>query len=387
MGLTDSAEEIIKDRKILKREAFLNLSWNSYLMSKVLVQFAISAVQALAFVLVGNGITGIRGMMFEYWLVLFTCWAGANMLGLVISDSFKAVVTIYILIPFLVIPQIILSGIMVKFEKLNPNISSPVEIPFYGEFITARWGYEALAVKQFINNKYERQFYKFDKAKSKGNFKKNYWYVEVKGKLDNIMNDLSRDTRSNEFDDNLLLVYNEIKKELTELPDLKFEYSEHLTPERITPEIAKAALNYVEAVRRYYIVYYNNANNQKDAIINKMQKEDNEGFFKLQARHFNKSLEEFVTDKNETNKTLIYRGELIQKMEPIFMDPKNNFIKAHFYAPEKKLFGINVDTYVVNVFVLWIMTILLYLVLYFRLLKKLLDSGEVIMGKRHKGSE
>ena len=125
MGLTVSAEEIIKDRKILKREAFLNLSWNSYLMSKVFVQFVISAIQAFTFVLVGNGITGIKGMMFEYWLVLFTCWAGANMFGLLISDSFKAVVTIYILIPFLVIPQIILSGVIVKFEKLNPNISSP----------------------------------------------------------------------------------------------------------------------------------------------------------------------------------------------------------------------------------------------------------------------
>jgi hypothetical protein len=118
-----------------------------------------------------------------------------------------------------------------------------------------------------------------------------------------------------------------------------------------------------------------------------MQNEDNEGFFTLQARHYNKSLEEFVTDKNETNKTLIYKGELIQKMEPIFMDPKNKFIKAHFYAPEKQLFGINVDTYLVNVIVLWIMTIFLYLILYFRLLKRLLDSGEVIMGKRLKGSE
>ncbi len=55
MGLTVSAEEIFKDRKILKREAFLNLSWNSYLMSKVFVQFAISAVQALTFVIIGNG--------------------------------------------------------------------------------------------------------------------------------------------------------------------------------------------------------------------------------------------------------------------------------------------------------------------------------------------
>ena len=142
MGLTVSAEEIIKDRKILKREAFLNLSWNSYLLSKVSVQLVISAIQAFTFVLVGNGITEIRGMWFEYWLVLFSCWASANLLGLLISDSFKAVVTIYMLIPFLIIPQIILSGVLVKFEKLNPNISSPTEIPFYGELIMARWGYE-----------------------------------------------------------------------------------------------------------------------------------------------------------------------------------------------------------------------------------------------------
>ncbi|MCK4747103.1 MAG: ATP-binding cassette domain-containing protein, partial [Bacteroidales bacterium] len=148
MGLTVSAEEIIKDRKILKREAFLNLSWSGYLLSKVAVQFLLSAVQAFTFVMVGNSIMGIQGMYFEYWLVLFTAWAMANMMGLLISDSFKTVVTIYILIPFLVIPQIILSGIIVKYENLNPQISSPKRIPWYGEIITARWAYEGLATYQ-----------------------------------------------------------------------------------------------------------------------------------------------------------------------------------------------------------------------------------------------
>ncbi|MCE5347744.1 MAG: ATP-binding cassette domain-containing protein [Bacteroidales bacterium] len=387
MGLTVSAEEIIKDRKILKRESFLNLSWNSYLLSKVFVQLTISAIQAFTFVLIGNSITGIKGMMFEYWLVLFSCWAGANMLGLVISDSFKTVVTIYILIPFLVIPQIILSGIIVKFEKLNPTISSPVSIPVYGEFITARWGYEALAVKQFIDNKYEQQFYRFDKAKSKGNYMKNYWYVELKGKLDNILNDLENGSKSDDFIGNLLLVSNEIKKVKVELPDIGFEYANFLTPEKITPEAVKAALDYIESVRKYYIMYYNNASDQKDSIIDKLQNEDKEGFHKLQANYYNKSLEEFVTDKNETIKTVEYKGELVQKLEPIYMDSKCKFIKAHFYAPTKQLFGVKADTYVVNVIVLWIITLALYLVLYFRLLKRLLESGENGMGNKVKSSD
>src|SRR5450759_857458 len=387
MGLTVSAEEIIKDRKILKREAFLNLSWNSYLMSKVFVQFAISAIQAFTFVLVGNGITEIRGMMFEYWLILFSCWAGANMLGLVISDSFKAVVTIYILIPFLVIPQIILSGVMVKFEKLNPNISSPVSIPVYGEFITARWGYEALAVNQFINNNYERPFYLYEKEMSNAVFKKDYWNVEIKGALDNLINDLDKGVKDNEFRNNLLLVSNEIKKQLALTPEIRFVYSDQLTPDKITYEVATAGISYVETIRKLYVNLYNDASNRKEALKSRYAGENLQKFLKLRDNYFNNSLEEFVKDKNETTKTIVYKGELIQKLDPIFMDSKYKFIRAHFYAPEKQIFGMKVDTYMVNVIVLWGMTFFLYLALYFRLLKKLLDSGEDIFGKKKKSSD
>ena len=387
MGLTVSAEEIIKDRKILKREAFLNLSWNSYLMSKVFVQFAISAIQAFTFVLVGNGITQIRGMMFEYWLVLFSCWAGANMLGLVISDSFKTVVTIYILIPFLVIPQIILSGVMVKFEKLNPNISSPISIPIYGEFITARWGYEALAVKQFIDNDYEHPFYLFEKEMSKAQFKKDYWHVEVKGALDNISGDLDKGRKDNDFTDNLLLVTNEFKKQQALTPEIKFASIDQLTIDKVNPEIVSTALSYVEAVRKYYVNMYNDASNRKEDLKSKMAGENLPNFLKLRDNYYNKSLEEFVRDKNETTKTIIFKGEVIQKLDPIFMDAKHSMIRAHFYAPEKQIFGTRVDTYIVNVIVLWVMTFLLYLALYFRVIKKILDSGEVMVGKKMKGSE
>ena len=87
-------------------------------------------------------------------------------------------------------------------------------------FITARWGYEALAVKQFINNKYEAPFYYFEKEMSKATFKKDYWNVEVKGKLDNIQNSLDKGIRDDEFNDNLLFASNEIKKELVTTPQI-----------------------------------------------------------------------------------------------------------------------------------------------------------------------
>ncbi|NMC37818.1 MAG: ATP-binding cassette domain-containing protein [Bacteroidales bacterium] len=387
MGLTVSAEEIIKDRKILKRESFLNLSWNSYLVSKVLVQFGISAVQALTFVLIGNGITGIKGMTFEYWLVLFSCWASANMLGLVISDSFKTVVTIYILIPFLVIPQIILSGVMVKFEKLNPRISSPVEIPWYGEMITARWGYEALAVRQYVSNRYEKYFYEYDKDMSIARYKKDYWNSKLKGKLDLMMLDLEKGSRSDDFNSNLKLVSNEISKELEILPGIRFDNARMLTPEQITPKVIDEAIAYVESVRRYYVRFYNEANSRKDKLITQMEEKDKEGFQKLRNDNSNVALEEFVTAKNETQKIIEFRNELVQKLDPVFMDPEPVFVRAHFYSPTKQLFGRYADTFIINVAVIWFMTFILYLVLYFRLLNKLLIFAESLFGKKHKGSD
>ncbi|MCH7658502.1 MAG: ATP-binding cassette domain-containing protein [Bacteroidetes bacterium] len=382
MGLMVSAEEIIKDRKILKREAFLNLSWTSYLFSKVAVLFIISAIQAFTFVMVGNSIMEIKGMYLAYWIVMFSIWASSNMLGLVISDSFKTVVTIYMLIPFLVIPQIILSGIMVKFEKLNPVVSSPKQIPFYGEFIHARWGYEALAVYQFKNNDYQKQFYIYDKTMSAANYKKLYWYNELKNKTNYLSRAISKDERDNaSFSEDLLVLRNEIGKELINNTKVQYKYLDYLYPEKITPEVIQATNTYLELIRKYNIALFNNANDKKDNIISGLMKEDKESFLKTKRQYSNDQLKEFVTNEKEKDRIIEFNGELIQKTNPIYLDPKHPFIKAHFYAPTKRLFGKLYSTFWVNVIVIWIMTVLLYFILHKRLLKRFLDFSEQLSFK------
>lgn len=375
MGLTVSAEEIIKDRKILKREAFLNLSWGSYLLSKIGVLFVLSAIQALFFVLIGNSIMGIQGMYWEYWLVLFSAWSFANMLGLVISDSFKTVITIYILIPFLIIPQLILSGVIVKYEKLNPDISSPRDIPFYGEIIAARWAYEALAVYQFKENEYEKLFYKYDKSMSIADFHKNYWLRTMNNSVDYCLRHL--DDRDERFFDDLTLLRNEIKKELSgpsgNLVD--FDHLSKLSPEQVTAEVLQQVKSYLNKVNRYYIKLYNKANHLKDDIIQSYQStpEGRAEFMALKAKHYNEDLADLVKNSNEINRIVKYHGQLIQKMDPIFLDPSRPFIKAHFYAPQKRLFGDFYDTYKVNVGVLWGMTVITFLLVYFRVLHHILQ--------------
>lgn len=389
MGLTVSAEEIIRDRKILKREAFLNLSWSSYLLSKVAVQFLISSIQALTFVLVGNSIMGIRGMYFEYWLVLFSSWAAANMMGLLISDSFKTVVTIYILIPFLVIPQIILSGIIVKFDNLNPQISSPKRIPFYGEVITARWAYEGLATYQFINNKYQKNFYQWEKLKSNANYKSNIHIKELLNKLDYIERNQENPEKANEVTARLVTLRHEIVDEYNErmilrtyydqAPGYRMKYVDKLLPGQLNGEILEYTREYLTALKAFYSETFKAATVEIDRITRQFNLEE---LTSLKQRYTNDNLEEFVTNKKSFKHYIEYKGDMIQKRDPIYLDPTNRFIRAHFYAPRKMIFGSFFPTIWVNVMVIWIFTLGFYVLLYYRVLKKLLDFFERIAPRK-----
>ncbi len=164
IGLTVSAEEIFKDQKILKREKFLNLSKSSYLLSKIFILFCISAIQALLFELIGNYVVGLKSLNADYWLMLFSVSCFANLLGLNISASFNSAVTIYILIPLFVIPQMILGGAMFNFSKLNRAIGGGKQIPpTVAELMVSRWAFEGLMVDQYINNPYGKKFYDLEK--------------------------------------------------------------------------------------------------------------------------------------------------------------------------------------------------------------------------------
>ena len=383
MGLTVSAEEIIKDRKILKREAFLNLSWSGYLLSKVAVQFILSAIQALTFVLVGNSIMEIKDMYFEYWIVLFSAWASSNLMGLLISDSFKTVVTIYILIPFLVIPQIILSGIIVKYEKLNPTISSPSKIPFYGEIITARWAYEGLATYQFIENDYEQNFYDSEKVMSIANYKSNFLLKDLQNKLSFVSSNLGNETASDKLSYNLNLIRNELREELESrlimenyyenVPGYGHKYLDQLTLDKIDKEVIKYTNDYLKALTASFSKIYKEAYEKTNDIKQSFELEKLQN---IRRQYFNESLEELVTNKNEFDRIVEYDGQLIQKTDPIFHDPTSKLIKAHFYAPQKMFFGTYIPTLWANVIVIWFMTIALYILLYYRVLKRVLDFFE-----------
>jgi len=377
LGLTVSAEEIIRDRKIRKRESFLNLSKGSYLWSKIIIMFTLSALQTFLFVLVGNNLLEVKGMFTDYWLMLFSAACFANMLGLNISSAFNSAVTIYILIPFLIIPQLLLAGVVVKFDKLNPTLAKQGGVPVVGELMASRWAFEALSVNQFKENKYEKNFYKYKKANSISQYKKNFWQQKLINKISEIEHEAKDNFKVDKREKDLLLLKNEIIKEQKLLKNrYKFEAIDKLNTKEYTPEIASALKKFLNSINEHYINFENKYRQQEDALTQKLIKElGQEAFINLKDDYTNESLEQLMTNSGDLGeRCLELDGKLIQRTDPIYLDPTDsNFGAAHFYAPNKRFMGNLIPTYWFNLAVIWFMSISLMVMLYFEVFKKVID--------------
>lgn len=380
MGLTVSAEEIIRDRKILKRESFLNLSWNSYLMSKVFILFLMSAIQTLTFVIIGNLILEIHGMTLSFWFVLFTCSCMANVLGLNISSAFNSAVTVYVMIPLLLIPQMILSGLLFSFDKLNDLISTKGEVPVVADLMASRWAYEAMAVYQFKYNDYMEPYYEFKKHESQADFKSAYLVEELKKYRNYISSNYKtpeNDSVKSVMQKDLRIIKESIAKDSYKegLEDLDIS---QLTIENYNEAIDQKLEAYFAAYKKHYQSIYNKIVSAREKLMYQKGQDEDYNLNEYKNEYFNESLADLVSNVTESDRIIEYKGKLIQQINPIYNDPDDPTsifdYRTHFFAPKKYFLGVYLDTFYFNMIVIWLMTLILYFTLYFELLSKGLDS-------------
>lgn len=376
-GLLVSSNEILKDRKILKRESFLNLSWFSYLNSKMMILFLVSAVQTFSFVLIGNLVLGIRGMTLSFWLVLFTTSCSANLLGLNLSSAFQSVVTIYILIPFIIIPNMLLSGVMIKFDHLHLGNNTTREYtPVIGDLMIARWSYEALAVQLFRNNAYEKNIFSNNMKASE-----NYYYGAFL-----INNGLKKDLQTcKRFNDNAEyqgVISGSFKRlnfhinELSALSDIEYgSWKDSLNSSLFNSEVERSAGRFLDTMYYYFMNRYNMISSETDSLLNKMSPEE---LVALRDNHENIRLKTLVLDLDNIQQTVETPKKYIRKFKPGYMKAASKHGRAHYYAPYKYLVNMELSTFWFNILLIWMVGILLYAVLYFNLLRKLMDSIENI---------
>lgn len=371
LGLIISAEEIVKDRKILKRESFLNLSWFSYLNSKITIMFLISAIQTISFILIGNFILEIKGMTLQYWLVLFTTSCFANMLGLNISSAFTSVITIYILIPFILIPQLLFSGVIVPFDKLHKsNLSSYEYVPVIGELMTTRWSFEALAVEQFKNNKFERNFFRYDMGIRQADWNSFFLIKALKADLKTSISQKD----DPDFREKLTGNLRKLNFHIDELnKEAGFNHSINLSLANFDSVAAKETDKHLDSLTRRFRQTRKKLVMQEDSVTKIIKTRIGETeLIKLKEDYQNKKLMTGVTEGSGIQQFVNTDTKIIRKNDPVYMKPASKFGRAHFYAPVKQIVNLQIDTFWFDLMVLWFVILLLYMALYYNLLQKLI---------------
>ena len=167
LGLTNSVDDIIRDRPVLQRERNLNVRLGYYILAKVLTLTLFAVVQCVLFILIANHILEVRGMFWIFLVAMALTSVSGIAIGLLISSLASEGKTAVNIIPVVLIPQIILGGALIKYEEMNKNLDfvysisrwfsqnpeageprSNLQVPLICEFMPMRWSYEALVYAQ-----------------------------------------------------------------------------------------------------------------------------------------------------------------------------------------------------------------------------------------------
>ena len=364
IGMSGSAEEIIKDRSLLKREKFLSLSHSSYIWSKIVYMAGVSLLQTLLFITIGNYIMGLQGLFWTWWIVLFVTSLLSNLVGLLLSQCLSSVVAIYISIPLLLIPQILLCGLVVSFSDLTPK-STTGNVPVIGDIIPSRWAYEALAVTSYTDNSYEKPFFDIHKEKYETQFYNLGYLYELQSQLET-MNDEA--THGKEVNPDHL----EIIK--TNLP--------HLTQvcgmEAYNGDFSYNSLkDYLGKSEEILSKRSNKATLAADAKMASMIREQGkDAMLDLKRNNYNIRLEEFVIGADNARMLDVVNHVIVPRTSIIFLTPQSRIGRAPFYSSEKIVGSWHIKTLWFNMCVMLFMCVIVALFLFADWPGKLIRKSE-----------
>ena len=115
------------------------------------------------------------------------------------------------------------------------------------------------------------------------------------------------------------------------------------------------------------------ANHINDSLQNLIGRE---AIISLSENNENKRLKTLILDIDNPDKIVETPEKYIRKFEPGYKKGTSKNGRAHFYAPYKLIGNVEIDTYWFNILAIWFVGFLLYGVLYFNLLQKLMNWFE-----------
>ncbi len=359
IGMIISADGIFRDRKTHRREAYVKLSRGSSVNAIVLFYILLSAFQTLVFSAIGVWLLHLQAIFFPLWLILFLVSCLGNISGLLVSSIFKSIAGIYLAIPFLFLPQILLSGVVVKFDQLYYKLSSPTVVPVIGDVMASRWAYEAIVVYQFKHNAYEQPLFNAEYTES--NLRNGLLYLLplITSNQEEIeaMPESAR-LASHEFS-----VLQSAVNQMNQLdigPSMRPIHLAGLQNNNLK-EFSLRLEKYKENLSHEY----NQVIAQKERIIEQQMKKmgGSDAYIDGRDRFQNAALVDLVRNRAEQNPIRIEGTKVTVMVDPIFHAPQNRYGRAHFYAPFKRLGSERIGTYAFNSLVLLVMWFFLYFLL------------------------
>ncbi len=170
LGLTNSAEEIIRDRNLLQRERHHGFRVSGYILCKYLSLGFFSLIQCVIYLLIANAILDVRSMFFHDLLWMFSTSFVGVAAGLFISSVVNSPKTALNIIPLVLIPNIIFGGALIKYEEMNRGVDlvqnvrnwlspnrqadeiSDLKVPSICNLMPLRWSYEGMIIAHADRN-------------------------------------------------------------------------------------------------------------------------------------------------------------------------------------------------------------------------------------------
>jgi hypothetical protein len=133
--------------------------------------------------------------------------------------------------------------------------------------------------------------------------------------------------------------------------------------------------NYLALLEQKFRSNYKNALHSKDSLYGVIaaNRSDSEKLDRLRIDYYNKGLATFVLNGDLKDQSVEKPKRIIRKYEPVFMPPTAKNGRAHFCAPFKMIGNLKVDTFWFNLAIIWLVSLLLYIALYFSILRKILS--------------
>jgi hypothetical protein len=269
---------------------------------------------------------------------------------------------------------------VVKFDKLNPIIGNTSTVPLVGDLMASRWAFEAAMVAQYKDNEFEKEFYVYDKTMADADYKKIYLIPELESRLDfvNLNRQSQEPAIKKEVAQKLDLIRTTLERE-KKVTKGKFRYLDKLSIDKYDTTVNVPLINFLETLKRFYINRYNKADKEKENKIARLTgtPEKEKEFERQRNAYQNEAIADLVRNTMEQNRIIETDGKLVQKIYPVYKDPDPDHIvdfDAQFYMPAKHFLSQNIDTFWFNLGVIWSMTFMLTLMLYWEVLRKIIGQ-------------